>query len=161
MQAGKVATKIRLRVGDMQKTRFSDYEILSALNDAMSMLWVALAENFSRIPQKTVNIVMTDGKAPLPEDYYSLVKKPAGAEIRGMEITGAEGELVYNAVPIPALDMADDIRLPLSLLLDCVEVAGAIATGRTDEAASIAGTAARRISQKREISEIPDRVPFP
>ena len=46
MQAGKVATKIRLRVGDMQKTRFSDYEILSALNDAMSMLWVALAEKW-------------------------------------------------------------------------------------------------------------------
>ena len=50
-------TKLRLRLEDMQRTKFSDYELLSALSDAWSMLWIALAENFSTLPRKTVEII--------------------------------------------------------------------------------------------------------
>ena len=68
-------TKLRLRLEDMQRTKFSDYELLSALSDAWSMLWIALAENFSTLPRKTVEVILIGGAAPLPDDFYSLDRK--------------------------------------------------------------------------------------
>lgn len=78
VKADKVLTKIRLRLADMQKVKYADYELLSAMNDARSMLWIAFAENFSSIPQKTIELTLTDGVGPLPDDYYSLVSLTGG-----------------------------------------------------------------------------------
>jgi hypothetical protein len=109
-----MVTKIRLRVSDMQGTKYSDYEVLSALNDARSMLWIALAESFSTIPRRRVELTLTDGEALLPEDYYSLVEKPCGVEIEGFHAVrtrpaDADGEdvvtLVYNGLPLPSEDL--------------------------------------------------------
>jgi hypothetical protein len=111
-----MVTKIRLRVGDMQGTKYSDYEVLSALNDARTMLWIALAENFSSIPRRRVELTMVDGQALLPEDFYSLVEEPRGAEICGaymMRICPAGlpediedvVTLEYNGLPAPSEDM--------------------------------------------------------
>jgi hypothetical protein len=115
VHAPAMVTKIRLRVGDLQKTKYSDYEVLSALNDARSMLWIALAENFSTVPRRRIQITLTDGEALLPEDYYSLVEKPCGVEIEGFHVTrehpanASEGEdvitLVYNGLPLPSEDL--------------------------------------------------------
>jgi hypothetical protein len=107
--APAMVTKIRLRVSDMQGTKYSDYEVLSALNDARTMLWIALAENFSSIPRRRVRLTLTDGKALLPEDYYSLVEEPCGAEIEGFHIVSGGGAdvitLVYNGLPLPSEDL--------------------------------------------------------
>jgi hypothetical protein len=116
VHAPAMITKIRLRVGDMQGTKFSDYEVVSALNDARTMLWIALAENFSSIPRRRVNLTLTDGRALLPEDFYSLVEEPCGAEIDGFYLVrtrpvrlddGAEDviELEYNGLPLPSEDL--------------------------------------------------------
>jgi hypothetical protein len=151
-------TKIRLRTADMQKTRFSDYELTSALNDARTILWIALAERASTIPLKRVEIALSDGRAPLPDDYYSLVSIHGGA----VEADGVTGEstvsLVYNSVPPPATENVD---IPASLVIDVVEIAAAVAQGQTDTAASIAMASAARVSQKREYAAIPDRRHFP
>jgi hypothetical protein len=107
--APAMITKIRLRVSDMQKTRYSDYEVLSALNDARTMLWIALAESFSSLPRKKAELTLdADGRAPLPADYYSLVRISPGARVEGFFAAGAGGltvSLEYNGLPLPSGDL--------------------------------------------------------
>jgi hypothetical protein len=116
VHAPAMVTKIRLRASDMQGTKYSDYEILSALNDARTMLWIALAENFSTIPRRRVQLTLTDGEALLPEDFYSLVEEPRGAEICGFHVVRTRGAnppegaedvitLEYNGLPLPSEDL--------------------------------------------------------
>lgn len=160
VKADKVLTKIRLRLADMQKVKYADYELLSAMNDARSMLWIAFAENFSSIPQKTIELTLTDGVGPLPDDYYSLVSLTGGVvdgmTVVGMTVVGGDtANLVYNSVPMP-VETDGDFDFPLSFMLDLVEIASAIVQGNTDAAVQIAMTSAKRVSQKREYSSIPD-----
>ncbi len=154
----RLLTKIRLRLGDMQKVKLSDYELLSALNDARTMLWIALAENFSSIPLKKATLAMTDGSAPLPEGYYSLVELPPGARVVGEAVESDDETVtvVYNCVPEHVSSSSEEISVPSSLVLDTVEIAAFIAGGNTDAAATTAGNSARRVSQKREYAKLPD-----
>jgi hypothetical protein len=176
-------TKVRLRVGDMQSSKYSDYEMLQSLNDAMKMLWIALAENFSSIPRSRREIKLVNGSAPLPENFYSLVSISDGAHVDGFRIRGSGGEsvtLVYNIIPpdltLQTSDIAysdDDIAcldtdplvpayklLPPAVGLDMAEITAAIMQGNTSAAVSIAQSTAKRISQKREYAAIPDRRHF-
>jgi hypothetical protein len=109
VHAPAMTAKIRLRVSDMQRVKYSDYEVLSALNDARTMLWIALAENFSTIPRRRVRLTLTDGRALLPEDFYSLVEEPRGAEICGFHVVRKGGgniiTLEYNGLPLPSEDL--------------------------------------------------------
>ena len=165
MRAGLVLTKIRLRLGDMQKVKFSDYELTSALNDALLILWITLAEKFSRFTKKEAVITLADGRAPLPEDFYTLAAEPDGFQITGDEIVGrADAEtatLVYYSLPSPVVLHDDDVRVPLSLLPEFIEMAASVALCDTERAAGIAESAARRIAMKREIHAIPDKIAFP
>ena len=156
--ADRLLTKIRLRLQDMQAVKLSDYELLSALNDARSMLWIALAENFSTIPQRKAELTMTDGAAPLPEGYYSLVALPQGARVVGETVESDDGktEIIYNAVPEQVSSSSEEISVPSSLVLDTVEIAAFIAGGDTGGAVNTAMASARRVSQKREYSKLPD-----
>jgi hypothetical protein len=178
----ELLTKIRLRVGDMQGAKYSDYEALGSLNDAMKMLWIALAENYSTIPRVRKEITLVDGRAPLPEDFYSLVSISGGARVDGFLVRGGgeKATLVYNIIPPGLTEGSDDIAFsdgdkaysdtdPLvpghamaapAISLDLVEIAAAAMQGDTPTAAAIAAATARRISQKREHAKIPDRRPF-
>lgn len=195
--APAMVTKIRLRVSDMQGTKFSDYEILSALNDARTMLWIALAECFSTIPRRRVTLTLTDGRATLPEDYYSLVEKPRDVEIEGFLVVGKQGEaeIVYNGLPLPSEDLgyivpgtplfevrATDgggaeiiyngysfpaeedgsymFTTPLPFVMDVVEIAAYILTGKNDSAVQVARNTASRVTRKREHARIADRRPI-
>lgn len=156
-RVGDLVTRIRLRLADMQGTKFSDYELTMALNDALGMLWIALAENFSTLPRRTAVLMMEGGIAPLPEDFYSLVEVTDG-HVRGSYIESDKGQatLVYNALPSTVDRLDDSVDLPLTLVLDVVEVAAAIAKGESGNAAGIALMGAKRLSQKREVAAIPD-----
>ena len=181
MKAGELLTKIRLRVGDMQGARYSDWEALSALNDAMRMLWIALAENFSSIPRVKKELTLINGSAPLPKGFYSLVSISEGAYVDGFRVKGeGKATLVYNCIPPAVAEGTDDIAFsdddiacldtdPLvpghslavpAISLDLTEIAAAVMQGQTEAAANIAASSAKRISQKREYARIPDRRPF-
>lgn len=154
--------KLRLRLGDMQKTKFSDYELLSALSDAWVMLWIALAENFSTIPRKSVQVALTNGSGPLPDDFYSLIGLEDGIVRDGrVEGSGEKAMLEYNCVPSPITESAAEIDFPTSLVLDLVEVASAVASGNTTAGTETARATATRVSQKREYGKIPDIRHFP
>jgi hypothetical protein len=158
MRVADLITRIRLRAGDMQRTRFSGYEMLRAVNDAFKMLWIALAENFSSIPRVKAEIPLVGGTAPLPENYYTLVSISDNARIDGYAIRG-EGEsvtLVYNAIPSELGEESEINDVFPEFELDLTEIASAIAQGNIGGAVSAAAGTARRISQKREYSKIPN-----
>jgi hypothetical protein len=145
----------------MQSTKYSDYELTSALNDAVKMLWITFAEHYSTIPRKTVRVTLTQGSAPLPEDYYSLVEISGNAWIDGLRVRGHDRRvrITYNCIP-PSVAGAEEEVAVEAVALDLTEIAAAIAQGETSIAVQIAESTAKRISQKREYAAIPDRRPF-
>ena len=74
---------------------------------------------------------------------------------------GDGATLVYNCVPLPILDATESAEFPASLYLDIVALSALIAQGDTSAAVTTAQESAKRVSQKREISRIPDTVHFP
>lgn len=160
MKARKLVNRVRLRIGDTQGTRFSDYELLAAVNNAIKMLWIALAEHYSTIPRNRVTLKIKDGSAALPADYYSLVELTGkDARIEGFKVYCEEEDtvdLTYNYTPKPVESETSSITLPYSLTLDAVEIAATIAGGNIESAASLADTTATRIAQKREYARLPD-----
>lgn|GEM_PF-3686513 len=160
--AGKLIMRLRLRTGDMQAVKFSDYELLAALNDARMMLWMALAERHSTIPRKRALLTMKHGAALLPDDYYTLVEISEGARIVGSQAVSdaLSVELVYNAVPKEAKGEGESVCIPAALVIEAVEIAAAVVSGDVDAAARTAMSAAERVSQKREYARIPDLRPF-
>lgn len=163
MQIGRLVSGVRRRLDDMQALRFSDYELREAIRDAHAMLWIALAENFSSLPRKTVHILPgVGGVSPLPEDFYNLVELPSGVTVTAfsLEGVGEEGiDLVYNCIPSRSSD--DDVNVPESLALDMIEISSALASGDTGSAAAIAVSSAKRVSQGHEFAAIPNTRPFP
>lgn len=157
----KAIQKVRLKLNDMQSTKYSDYEVLSALNDGRTMLHIALSEHFSRIGQRTVEITAVDGVAQLPDDYYTLVDI-GGGYIVGNEIVGVgdTATITYHSVPKHLMEK-DNMDIPASLFVDLVEVAKFIVQGDMSSAVSTLQATAKRVSQKREYAAIPDKVHFP
>lgn len=155
--------KIRLRIRDAQKTNFSEYELLSALNDAVTAFWIALSENFSSIPQLTTVLEPEVGVAALPADFYSMVRLQEGATVSGFFVLSEEPkvEITYNRLPVPAESVEDTVEIPAAMILDVVEIAVALLAEGMGKAAEIAAACASRISQKREHGAIKDGTPFP
>jgi hypothetical protein len=162
VKAGDLLTRVRLRLRDMQKKNFSDYELMIALNDAVQMLWIALAENFSTVPVTKTILPVVGGSAPLPRDFYSLVSLQKGAVVNGFFVESDESgvEIEYNRLPSPAINAGDALEIPVSMILDTVEITAALLTEGTAGAVNVAMSSAQRISEKREYSAIPDWRPF-
>ena len=159
----QLLTKVRLRIKDMQNTKFSDYELLSALNIAVQTLWMALAERFSSLPRLTTILPMENGVAALPKDFYSLVHIQDNAAVDGFFVVSEEHnvEITYNRLPVPAINIDDTVEVPASMVLDVVEMTAALLTQGMGSVINIAMASANRIAQKREHGAIKDQKPFP
>ena len=101
-----------------------------------------------------MEVILTDGTAPLPDDFYSLVELGDGS-------TKETARLEYNCVPPLITESVAEIDFPMSLVLDLVEVASAVASGDMSTAMETAKATAARVSQKREYGRIPDIRHFP
>jgi hypothetical protein len=162
LQVRPIITKIRRRLNDMQGDNYSDYELVDVLADAQRMLYIALADNGSEIPKRRKELTLTDGRAPLPADYYSMICAN-GCHVDGRDLASPkelEGAVIleYNCVPLPPLKrMEDVIDIPYTVLLDTVEIAVLIAQGNTAGAMETAIQSAKRIGGRREHGRIPDR----
>jgi hypothetical protein len=163
VQAKDLLTKVRLRIRDMQKTKISDYELMSALNDAVEMLWIALAERFSSIPRTSTILQMVNGSAPLPKDFYSLIHVQKDAVVNGLFVESEDPyvKITYNRLPTPAVGPEDAVEVPVSMTLDVVEITAALSVEGMGDAVGIASSSAARIAQKREHGAVKDGRPFP
>lgn len=160
-----MAMKARLKLDDMQGAKYSHFEVMSAINDAWMMLWMALAERYSSITRKLATVPMTDGRAYIPEDFYTLADDTKGVKVAGLELVGDQSlesvELDYYCIPPEVTHPNDEVAVPRAVELDCIEMVAAIVQGNSNSAVSLSREAARRLSQNREFVRIPDRVAFP
>jgi hypothetical protein len=69
----KLLERTRLFVNDTNKTKYSDYEISSAIENSVSLLCSALIKFASPEIVRRVELDIVDGKADLPTGFLSIV----------------------------------------------------------------------------------------
>jgi hypothetical protein len=176
-----VITRIRMKVGDSLINRFSEYEIMNAINEGVNLLWKHLMENYSSVCHKVEYFDMAEGRVALPNDYYTTVEiaKTPIARYHSVSIDGpgsayqyahVEGNyifskypirFIYNYMPRDITRVDDVIDVPLSLEADIVSIASNLLVNNGEGATARAADTANRLSQRREVWEIPDKVAFP
>lgn len=177
-----LVTRIRLKISDTSYNKFSDSEILFAMNDGIELLFQALANNFSTVVQKVKEYTLTTGAALLPDDFYTLESLDECDELqptklyrpcrryRGRGIAHIEGQyifgrghirMVYNYKPHEVTRVDDSLDIPYALVTDLVNITANLATMNIDAARLRASEAGARMSQRREYSTVPPRIAFP
>jgi hypothetical protein len=177
----EIIEKVRMKVSDSLVNKFSDHEILVALNEGVDILWRALTRHFSTLTHKIVEYTLYGDGQLLPPDFYSLVRLecPGGVEpqnkrydpIRGtwmqphIEGTYLFGSgwvrMIYNYYPKDITLPDEIVEVPNSLIHDVVAIVSNIVSNNMGAAQSRAEETALRVSQNREIGPVPDMVAFP
>ena len=105
----RLVKSMRYALKDMQGIKFSDYELIEAINQATSMLYGRLSERYVYASQKQVTLVVpASGQTTLPSDFVRLHQL-------GM---GSAGE----AIPISTLPVVNGTyRIIGNTLYGCLE----------------------------------------
>jgi hypothetical protein len=174
-----ILERVRLKLSDTLVNKFSDEEILSAINEGIDYLWRALSSHFSTLTHKTIEYTLTEGSALLPDDFQSVVRiiqldqktlpkydfpgnLYVNTHISGTHIFG-EGwvRMEYNYYPRPITLVTDIVDIPMSLTYDLVNIVQAVVIGNPDLAQQRSADTAKRVSQFREFGNIEPLIAFP
>lgn len=160
MKAGKVLVRTRLYLKDLQKAKYSDWEVYQGINDALRVL----AEESAKVSDAegafshTASLSMDgENSAVLPKDFIRPKRAfaPDGAEllhvfsdtpgegefsIRGGSLCSGEGSvsLSYYGYPAPVASAENDICLRGSMLMPLAKIAAACVAGADDAAVQAA-----------------------
>lgn len=167
----------RLRAADMQRTKYSDYQVLAAVNGAVRLLTDALVAVWSPVLVRTTVLTTAAGAALLPEDFISLVKA-AGADgevlseenenplpragqyrLEGQRLLSPEKTVLlsYRARPgeIAAVE-SDSVDLPADFLPGLTKMAADLLAGSGEAASTLAASEAVRSKQwSRNVPQLP------
>jgi hypothetical protein len=185
-----VLTKVRIKVSDTTYNKFSDDELMYALNEATLLLWRHLSANYSTLTRKVKGYTFPEDHvdaALLPEDFHTLVSLsnrndgkrsthtvnpqifdigPGNAyrwnpTIEGEHILGiGPVQLIYNYSPREVSLIEDVIDVPDALIPDIVAITSNVATQNMDAARQRAAEAGVTFSQFREYTTPPMRRAF-
>ena len=73
LEVQRLASSIRYRLGDMQGAKFSDFEVIEAINRAAWLLFGHMGARFIwAAVKKAVVVVGDDNTARLPRDFHSM-----------------------------------------------------------------------------------------
>ncbi|MBQ9526898.1 MAG: hypothetical protein IJR68_04740 [Fretibacterium sp.] len=78
----RVMTSMRFALGDMQGARYSDHELVEAVNQAAALLYDRMGERFIHVALKRTVLVMNNGLAKLPGDFHNVYKVSVEGEHR-------------------------------------------------------------------------------
>jgi len=143
MQAKKITDKTRLYLGDMNKAKYSDWEIFNGINDALRVLADESAKNKGALFRDRETITISSlNAALLPERFISCIKAfdssgaelfnvhnddPAAGEfsINGINIMSGEASLVlwYFKYPDQISGFESEIDMPESMIVPIAKVA--------------------------------------
>ena len=142
MQALEVANKLRLILNDTDKLKYSDYEIINHINDALLELANESSKANAELFRDRATLAMSQGKAVLPEGYIKEIKAfdPDGAELFNVQndepMTGefsVKGKLAYSAeksivlwyfkYPAAITSLTSEIDLPDVMTVPVAKVA--------------------------------------
>lgn len=131
----EIVMSLRYEIGDMQGLNVSDYELITPINRAVSLLYGTLSERYVHAVLKRLPIVIDSTKTySLPGDFVRVhqliadkdgVLNPASSNppkecayrIVGTELFADEGEYMFEYYYIPAKvrTLADMLDIPESM----------------------------------------------
>ena len=144
MKANEIFTKARLYLEDMTKTRYSDWEVFSGINDALRLVAEENAKIRGPLFRKRVDLSLDPAtmSAELPEDFVKEIKafdaestellnvhndEPFEGEfsVKGSSLFAADGfvTLWYFSYPPTVTKPDDDIDLPSSMAMPVAKIA--------------------------------------
>lgn len=74
MLASDVLNSLRFDIDDQGQTKYSQYQLLDKMNTALRMINVQLCNLSSSLVTKSAGLSMTNGSAPLPDDFQAPLK---------------------------------------------------------------------------------------
>jgi hypothetical protein len=158
----EVVGRIRLKVSDSLVNKYSDTEIIGAINEGVELLWQSLSRHFSSLTHKLKEYDLVKGSALLPADFTAVEEICGNAMISGEHILGTGPvRLVYAYTPRYVTLLEDIVDVPITLIPDVVAIASNVVTNNASAARARADIAAERVSQRREYGPIPAIVGWP
>lgn len=174
IEARSLLSHLRNLSGDHQGMRFSDYQLMGPLNDAISLVYDALIGNANPVARRRVTLTVENGSAELPEDLHSLslvdgllpwgesTTPPDGYyRVVGDRIYCSDGDLSveYFYIPEMIVEDLDEVDIPRSLFSTVVNVAKALMMNDRMTADNLVWKVVTSMAS-RGISHIPDRKAF-
>lgn len=159
MKAQKLMAQTRLYAGDAMKAKYSDWQVVRAVNDALRVLAEENANAMGRLFRGRAEVEMIDGVGSLPEDYLRVIRGvsgESGAEllhvhtnapsagefsIRGDELYSGETgkvELWYFSNPGQIIDGDSDVPVPDRYATAVAKAAAALLAGADGGAITVA-----------------------
>ena len=175
MQVKDLILQIRMSLNDAQGLRTSDYQIMNAINEAVTQLFDSLIGFANGLARKIVTIPVTNGRVRLPEDFHSisLISGSGGVlypdyggitpakgcyKVVGDEVlVGGENEvdLEYFYMPEPVMEADGDLEVQRSLRSVIVAVASGLLRGERDKVGVIIYQTVSSMAS-RGVAHLPD-----
>ena len=174
MDASQLILHLRNITGDHQAIRFSDYQLMGFLNDAISLVYDALIGNANPVARRRATLTVEGGSAELPEDLHSLslvdgllpwaggtVPPDGYYRVVGDRIYCSDGDLSveYFYIPEMIVEDLDEVDIPRSMFSTVVNVAKALMMNDRMTADNLVWKVVTSMAS-RGISYIPDRNAF-
>jgi len=174
IEARSLLSHLRNLSGDHQGMRFSDYQLMGPLNDAISLIYDALIGNANPAARRRMTLTVAGGSAELPEDLHSLslvdgllpwaggtVPPDGYYRVAGDRIYCSDGDLSveYFYIPEMIVEDLDEVDIPRSLFSTVVNVAKALMMNDRMTADNLVWKVVTSMAS-RGISYIPDRNAF-
>ena len=153
MQVKDLILQIRMSLNDAQGLRTSDYQIMNAINEAVTQLFDSLIGFANGLARKIATLPVTDGVAELPEDFHSVslisgsdgvlypdygnilpesgCYKVVGNELLVTDESSVDMEYFY--MPEPVTTVEDVLEIQRSLRSVLVAVASGLLRGERDK----------------------------
>lgn len=164
----QICTLARLNVGDAGHTKYSDYEVLAALQAGLDLLYAALSDYWSPVLVKTATLELTDDRAVLPDDFDAVVSVqdtqrrplvsnydsgPFSGEYRmeNNEIVSPETPVIltYRSTPGGITSMEGTLTLPQEFQLVLARLVASVLKGEFNAAKTQAEEAAQTSKRRR------------
>ncbi len=166
---------LRFALRDMQGVKYSDYELIEAINQAVSLLYGQLAEKYVYATQKKVNMVVGNSQQyALPSDFARLHQVGMGSEgvlipttrmpvIEGtyriigdvLYTTPGAYTLEYYYIPPRVNSLADNVDAPIAMSPYIEQISLAIFGNNLERASQIIQVCINALSNK-ELSHFTD-----
>ena len=173
MIANDVMYKVRLYIGDTDKSKMSDWEIINGINDALRLMAEESARLNGSLFRMNSDLTIINDSASLPSGYLSLIKafdsdgielfnvhtdipEEGECSVSGGVLHSGEDsvELWYFGYPAAVVSADSTINLPESMAVPLARVASLLLANKVEEAVSMADYFIGTTFKKQEIKEV-------
>ena len=174
----KLVRSLRFALRDMQGVKVSDFELIEAINQAASLLYIQMSEKYVRYGMKKAYMTVgSDGHITLPSDFVKIHQVGMGEDgvavptsylattdgtyrIIGNEFYAPAGVygVEYYYVPDRVTSLSDKLDVPIAMSPYIEQIALAIYGNNLEKAGQIVNVCVTSLSD-REVSHFENSGP--